>query len=48
MAFPAQEVQGARCKAQGIKERISFLFLPCALYSLPSAVLLGAVQSQVL
>jgi len=39
---------GTRCKAQGIKERISFLFLPCALYPLPLAVLLGAAQNQVL
>ena len=39
--------RGTRRKVQGNKERISFLFLPCALYPVPSAVLLGAAQSQV-
>ena len=29
--------RGTRRKVQGIKERISFLFLPCPLYPVPSA-----------
>jgi hypothetical protein len=47
MALPAEEVIGARRKAQGM-EKISFLglFLPCALCLEPCAFPLGQLKAK--